>query len=152
MLGNCLGPGRGPKLPASHLVWHTAGSPLPKQPSEVGQWGEEAAKLRRPDTGRSVVWRSRLSFVVRVQGSVDMLHVGKAAASPGVLKHHAIPDPPASLSSTSFPSCPSPCPGTPVPTASPLGLAWLSLWLLGFNLSQESLRREGVKSERGSRL
>lgn len=47
MFGNFLGPGRGHELAASCLAWNTAGSPLLKQPPEVGQGGEKEGSLDR---------------------------------------------------------------------------------------------------------
>lgn len=137
-------------MPTSYLVWNTAGFPLPKQPPEVDEGREEGDERPRADTGCSVAWRRRLSFLVRVQGSVDVLDVGKAAAS--------LQEP---SSITSFLTLwlallPTLSPSSRLPAweplcqlQPPLGLAWLSLWPLGFNLAQESLEREEVKAERG---
>lgn len=139
-------------MPASYLAWNTAGFPLPKQPPVVGQGREEDGELHRADTGCSVAWRRRLSFLVPVQGSVDMLDVGKAAAS---LQEPSSITSFLTLCLTFFPLPPLP-PSLPAwellcQLHPPLGLAWLSLWPLGFNLAQESLKREGVKAERGLR-
>lgn len=47
MFGNFLGLGGGPELAVSRLAWNTAGSPLLKEPPEVGQGGEKGGGLDR---------------------------------------------------------------------------------------------------------
>lgn len=131
-------------MPASCLVWKTAGLPSSDSPQRLAE-GER----------RRERWKGLKSKLPHCLGEQPFPFVGP---SPGPCRHVACWEG-HELSSTapfltllpqlpprSFPSSPAPYLGTPVPSPSPLGLAWLPLWPLGFiYLAKESPWREGSR-------